>query len=690
MAMSREPLHRKADPVRPARRSLLAAASVTLSRLYVAAGSLALTGYGIYEIYGVMATSRITVLQWAFLAVFAVNFAWISVAFVQASLGFLRRALVPLWRPRRADGIPSMHTAVLVPVYNEDPGRVAAAIRAMAEPLGAAAPGRFAFFILSDTNRADEWVKEEAAIRPLIADAPAGCPVYYRHRKENIERKAGNIADWLMRWGGAYEAMLILDADSVMSPETVIELAQRLEDDPGLGLLQTLPSIVHGRSLYGRLQQFANRCYGPIFGHGLAAWHGRGSNYWGHNAIIRTAAFAASCRLPELAGRPPFGGHVLSHDFVEAALLRRAGWGVRLDTDLQGSYEEAPPSLIDVMIRDRRWCQGNLQHARFLFARGLRLPSRLHLLSGIMSYLTALLWLILLLLGLALAVQAALTRPEYFTEPSLFPTWPVFDSERAISLFVVSMAVVMAPKVFGTLAAAFNPRRLFAFGGPVVATWSVFFEAVLSALYAPVLMLAQARDVLAVLTGRDSGWKPQRRSDGAIPIGEHVRRLRLHTFVGASIAGLAWFLNTDLFWWLSPVTFGLILSIPLSRLSGSTGLASVLARFGILSTPEDRRRPPVLQALEKAYDPSEGPPAGAPLRYLAANPTLCQWHAAQLSEPIDYGPGTFDPHLVTGLAKADCAESIDALAGWLTHSETMALLGHKGFVSRLPHIKLVR
>jgi membrane glycosyltransferase len=682
--MPRAPLHRLAMPLRRGRRSVAALLSVGFSRLYVAIGSAALIAYGIHEMYGVMATSRITVLQWAFLVVFAVNFSWVSIAFVQTSLGFVRRALMALWQPRPAAGAPTIRTAVLVPVYNEDAGRVAAAIRAMAEPLGAIAPGRFAFFVLSDTNRADTWVGEEAVFRRLTAEMPAGCPVYYRHRNANTERKAGNIADWVQRWGGAYEAMLILDADSVMTPETMVELAHRLEADPGLGLIQTLPAIVNGTSLYGRLQQFANRCYGPIFGHGLAAWHGLSGNYWGHNAIIRTRAFADSCRLPELSGRPPFGGHVLSHDFVEAALLRRDGWGVRIDTDLHGSYEEAPPSLIDVMIRDRRWCQGNLQHARFLFARGLSMPSRLHLLSGIMSYVTALLWLLLLALGLALAAQATLIRPEYFTEPSLFPTWPVFDTERAISLFVVSMLVVMAPKMFGLLSAALNIRRFLAFGGPVTVTWSVFVEALMSALYAPILMMSQARDVVSVLLGRDGGWKPQRRGDGSIPFREHVHRHQISTLVGLCIAVGAWNLNTDLFWWLSPVTFGLMLSIPLSVMSGAGGFARALVRVGILSTPEDRRPPAVLDAVRTRPDAESGPDPRGVLSFMARNPTLCQWHAAQLAEPDHGSPDSFDPALVTGLAKSGRVDDIETLENWLTPAETLAVLGHRSFVTRLP------
>ncbi|MDA0704893.1 MAG: glucans biosynthesis glucosyltransferase MdoH, partial [Proteobacteria bacterium] len=449
--------------------SLVSRLTTALARLFLFAATVALAGYGIVEMHGVIDVGGVTGLQWLFLVLFAVNFSWISFAACQAALGFLRGIRLDLKpsRERPLDASELISTAILAPVYNEDPQSVAAALSAMADGVARLAPGRFAVFVLSDSNRPDSWIAEEAVFARLVAAAPAACPIHYRHRRRNTDRKAGNIGDWVKRWGGAFEAMLVLDADSLMAPRTIVEMARRLAADPGLGLLQTLPAIVRGRSLFARLQQFANRCYGPIFGNGLAAWHGRSSNFWGHNAIIRTKAFADAAGLPQLKGKPPFGGSVLSHDFVEAALLCRAGWGVRLDTDLAESHEEAPPSLLDVMVRDRRWCQGNLQHVRFLFARGLSFTSRLHLFSGMMAYLSAPLWFALVIVGLLIAVQAGITRPEYFAEPSLFPTWPVFERKRAVALFVVSMGVVLAPKALGWLAVMLHPRRLMRFGGPL-------------------------------------------------------------------------------------------------------------------------------------------------------------------------------------------------------------------------------
>lgn len=530
--------------------------------------TIALAVFGTREMYEVI-SGDVTVIQWVFLVLFAINFTWISFAGCQALLGFFLILERDLFGRRPIhNSLPTIRTAILVPVYNEEPHRVSAAISAMAGALVNEAPDKFSFFILSDTNNPTAWVGEEQTFYKLVENSEAQCPIYYRHRHNNKERKAGNISDWVMRWGGGYEAMLVLDADSIMSAQTMIEMSRRIEADPGLGLLQTLPSIVWGTTLYARLQQFANRLYGPVFGNGLSVWHGEGSNFWGHNAIIRTAAFAASAHLPVLSGRPPFGGHVISHDFIEAALLRRSGWSVRLDTDLTESFEEPPPSITDVLVRDRRWCQGNLQHSRFLFARGLAMTSRIHILSGIMAYLSAVFWLLLLSTGLILAVQASLTKPEYFAQPSLFPTWPVFNSERAIELFVISMAIVLLPKVLGWTTALINVKRCVRYGGPILLTFSVIIEILLSALVAPIMMLAQSRMVWEILTGGDSGWTPQRRADGSIAFSAAWHKHIWHTVIGVMASALTAYLHFDLFLWTLPVTAGLMLSSPLSWVSG--------------------------------------------------------------------------------------------------------------------------
>ncbi|MEX1298042.1 MAG: glucans biosynthesis glucosyltransferase MdoH, partial [Desulfotignum sp.] len=496
---------------------------------------------------------------------------------------------------------------------------------------------------------------------------------------------AGNIGDWVQRWGGDYGAMIVLDADSVMSADAVVTLSRRLAASPGVGLIQTLPTIVFADTLYGRVQQFANHCFGPVYAAGLSCWHGLSSNFWGHNAIIRTQAFAQSCHLPILSGKPPFGGHVLSHDFIEAALLRRAGWGVRFDTDIRASFEQAPPSLIDVLVRDRRWCQGNLQHTRFLFAHGLVLPTRLHLFSGIMSYLSAVFWLSLILVGLAIAVQAAFVRPEYFANPSLFPTWPVFDSERALRLFVVSMAIVLAPKLFGWFAAMVHVRQCLRFGGPFLLTLSTLLEMVVSGLYAPILMVSQFGVVFSILRGKDSGWLPQSREDGALGWKSVARHHAGHTLFGTALAVLSLMLSKALFFWLLPVSAGLILSIPLSWVSGGTRRTKWLKMTGLLRAPEEKKPVQILVQLKQKLADMPKPLKTGALTRLVNDPHLFEWHLSQLPETQEKKQ-TFDPSRIIAEWKLKHADSIKHLESWLEPAEALTLLRDPDCLNRLQRI----
>jgi len=651
-----------------------------LSRVFVVSVTAVCSVYGISEMHGVLSTNSVTYLQWVFLLLFSINFLWISFAFAQALTGFLVCLKPRLVRPPEAE--PRFKTAILMPVYNEDPIRIRAAVKAMQADLLAMAPGKYAFFILSDTNLADVWIAEEQAFMDIVNKDAQGCPVYYRRRSRRTERKAGNIANWVKHWGGAYEGMIVLDADSLMSADSMQKLSRRLAAAPGIGMIQTLPTITGAHTLYGRLQQFANNCFGPIYADGLAAWHGLSSNFWGHNAIIRTNAFAEACGLPILPGDPPRGGHVMSHDFIEAAFMRRAGWGVRFDTDIQASFEEAPPSLIDVMIRDRRWCQGNLQHRRFLFARGLALSSRLHLLSGIMSYLSAVFWLSLIIIGLAIAVQASVMRPEYFANPSLFPTWPVFDAERALRLFAVSMVIVLSPKVFGWLRGILNISRCRHFGGPFLLTLSTGFEMLMSALYAPILMVSQVGVVFSVLFGKDTGWKPQSRSDGAVKLKSAARVHAMETLFGGGISVIALLISSELFFWLLPITAGLVLSIPLSWLSGGAHRSKLVNQTGLLRVPGEIYPDPILTAFRYELAQSTFKEDVPALSQLVGNPSLCAWHIAQL--PPQHGQRTvFHAPAVTGEWKLRHAQNLVQLERWLEEDETLAMLSSPACIEEI-------
>ena len=663
-----------------------------LARLFVFGGAAALTAYGAREMYEVVSVSRTTVLQYVLLLLFTLNFSWIALAFTSGLLGFL----VLLRKPRPLPPLPDdlrTRTAVVMPVYNESTARTFAALEAMREEIEATGLGdHFDYVVLSDSTDPDAWIAEERAFLAWRDKLEPGARVYYRHRPKNHHRKAGNIADFVTRWGGAYDHMLVLDADSLMTGETIARLAVAMENDPDAGIIQTLPLIINRNTLFARSQQFAARVYGPVIAAGLSTWMGRDGNYWGHNAIIRTRAFAAHCGMPDLAGRPPLGGHILSHDFVEAALIRRAGWTVYMLHDLSGSYEESPPSLIDLAARDRRWCQGNLQHSRIIGSRGFKLATRQHFATGIMSYLASPFWLFQLIVGIALVLQTTYIRPEYFSsEFSLFPVWPRFDPERALALFGITMAVLLAPKLFGLVVFLLDAGSRRKAGGAPRLVVSAFLEIILSALIAPILMVIQSGAVFQILLGRDTGWQPQRRDDGSIPMRDIVRRHRWHAFLGL-VAGLsAFMIATSLFLWMSPTIIGLLLAIPLSWLSGRLAAGLALKRLGLLLIPEETATPPIVSranALQAenarlGFDDEDG------LLALYKDPELREAHEEMLPPPPPRRRGDIEPERVMAQAKVMDAESIHDALSWLKPKERMVVLHDRALLDQLTRLEPV-
>lgn len=565
------------------------------------------------------------------------------------------------------DGPLPARIALLLPIYNEEPARVVAAalatLRALDAETAETDDAPVDAFLLSDTNNLAVWLAEQDLVDAARADPDMKERLFYRHRLRNRARKSGNIGDWIERWGSEYDAFIVLDADSLMAPATILELARRLNADETAGIIQTAPRLIGGETPLGRLQQFANRVYGPLNARGLGAWFGDAGNYWGHNAIIRTGVFADTAGLPTLSGLPPFGGSILSHDFVEAALVRRAGYAVRMAEDLDGSFEQAPPNLIELAARDRRWCQGNLQHLRLLFTAGLHPLSRLHLAMGAMSYLASPLWLLFLLAGMALALYAYVTPPDYFAEQwSLFPTWPQIDSERAIALFAVCMAVLFLPKFVGVAVYLRDPASKGARRGVIP---SFILESVLSALIAPVMMLTQTSAITEILTGRDSGWNIQTR--GALRL--RWRRLwrfhRPHIVAGFTLALVAGAISSSLLAWMSPALAGLCLSVPVAAFLGGRRSGRLLRRLGLLVTPEERSPPPIAEAVAAETDRLANRAATLTIDLAGLMKTERAWrrHLAWLDDKTARRAGETDPALAGALLKiADGAapEAMDA------------------------------
>lgn len=562
-------------------------------RLFVFGGTAALTGYSVYQLWWALRPGGVGVLEWLALVLFAALFVWVAQSFVSAVAGF---ALIVhgYRRPERLGliegaALPRLttRTALLAPTYNEDPDRVMAGLQAIYESLQST--GRlehFDFFVLSDSTRPEIRARERVAFQSLRERTGGHARLFYRHRSENTERKAGNIAEWVRRFGGAYPHFLILDADSLMTGKCLVRLARAMERHPRVALIQTLPIVVNGNTLFARMQQFAGRVYGQVLAVGNAWWHGTEGNYWGHNAILRTRAFAACAGLPTLRGPRPFGGHVLSHDFVEAALLRRAGWAVHLVANLGGSFEEGPPSLTDMLVRDRRWCQGNLQHGGVIPARGLHWVGRWHMLTGIGHYLTAPLWAMLIVIGLLLTGAGGAFAPAQWDGPA--------GAERFLAVFGLTMVLLLGPKLLGFTLAFFDPWARRRSGGAVRMLASMLLETALTTLLAPITMYVQTRGVAEVLAGRDSGWESQRRDDGTLPWPVLARSYAGVTAAGAVGGVCALLISPPLALWMSPVIAGMVLSIPLVAFTTAPGPSAWLRRVGLFATAEETAPHPVL------------------------------------------------------------------------------------------------
>ncbi|MGD0744715.1 MAG: glucans biosynthesis glucosyltransferase MdoH, partial [Verrucomicrobiota bacterium] len=362
--------------------------------------------------------------------------------------------------------------------------------------------------------------------------------------------------------------------------------------------VQTVPALVNAESLFGRIQQFANRLYAPVFIAGLNYWALDLGNYWGHNALIRTEPFMQFCDLPQLPGRRPFGGQILSHDFVEAALLSRENWEIWFAYDLEGSYEEVPQGIIENARRDRRWCQGNLQHGLVLFARGLRGVSRLHLILGICGYLAGPLWLLFLItFNWIHWYQKHSGLSEIPPIPAFTPYLKLSGTAHALLVFVICMVVIMLPKALALIDLAFDRERRRAFGGLARTTLGVVGETIFSTLHAPLLMLWHTHFVIINLLGGSVGWAPQKRAaDGAAWV-TAVARHWWHTLVGLVWGVFMWQLNRTLFWWFTPVLAGMALSIPLSVFTSRRSLGARARKLDLFLTPEETAPPLELVAL---------------------------------------------------------------------------------------------
>jgi len=552
----------------------------------------------------ILRATGLTSLEAASLLLFFVLFTWITGAFWTAVAGFLIRLIgrdPEVIHPDDAAGQTlQTRTALIMPIYNEDTGRVAAGLDVIWRSLASQADqGAFDLFILSDTRKPAIAAAEEAAWRALVARHDAAGRIFYRRREQNIGRKAGNVADFVQRWGAAYENMVVLDADSIMSGRTLVTLARLMEKYPNVGIIQAMPQPAGRDSLFARFIQFGARLNGPMLSTGLAFWQLGDSNYWGHNAILRVEPFAQHCALPKLPGKAPLGGEILSHDFVEAALMRRAGYKVWLLADIDGSWEEVPSNIIDFAARDRRWAQGNLQHMKVLRARGLHWVSRLHMVTGILSYATSPVWLAVLVLSSVVVCLAAIQGHQYFQPGAytLFPDWPESRIHEIASLLTVTLVVLLLPKGLGAFLALKDPvtRRGFGGGGRLLS--SLLLEQIFSVILAPAMMVFHATFVISTLAGNPVVWDAQERGDRGIGFAEAFRRHRWQVLLGIVWGAVILSFAPSYIYWMLPVLFGLLMSVPLTVYTSRASLGRKFREHGLLLTPEETQTPEELAAL---------------------------------------------------------------------------------------------
>ena len=546
------------------------------------------------------------------LVLFGILFAWISAGFWTALmgtwvmlLGHDRRAVTNVLRGAGANvPIPAeARTAIIMPICNEHVPTVFAGLRATAESLARTdSAERFDFFVLSDTNDPDTRAAEQAAWTQLtqaLLREGAGMRVHYRWRQHRTQRKAGNVADFCRRFGADYRYMVVLDADSVMTGDCLASLVRMMEAHPDAGIIQTAPRACGHDTVHARIQQFGSRVYGPLFTTGMHFWQLGESHYWGHNAILRMAPFIAHCALAPLPGQTSLSGDVMSHDFVEAALMRRAGWKVWIAHDLEGSYEQVPPNLLAELQRDRRWAHGNLQNSRLIFEPGLHPVHRTVFLTGVLSYASAPLWLAFLLLSTLLFARHSHAVPRYFFEPyQLFPIWPNANVKLMLTLFSLTALLLLAPKVL-SLAVIVMRGQARRFGGVSRLLIGAVLEFVHSLLLAPVRMLFHTQFVLAALTGLKLDWKSPPRDDAVTGWGEALRRHGMHTVLALVWIGAILISAATFPWWLSPVLAGLLMAIPLSAWSSHAAPGRWLRARGVFLIPEELEQPAVLAEAER-------------------------------------------------------------------------------------------
>jgi membrane glycosyltransferase len=530
----------------------------------------------------ILGTGGWSLLDYVLLACFAIGTPWTVVGFWNAVAGlwllhFHKDPMGAVAPFAAAGDLPTpvtTKTAIFMTVRNEDPARAILRLRTIKASVDATGQGAaFSYFILSDTNVAEVGTAEESAVAAWKAADPDSARIVYRRRTDNTGFKAGNVRDFCERWGRQFELMVPLDADSVMSGEAIVRLVRMMQAHPRIGLIQSLVVGMPSSSAFARIFQFGMRHGMRSYTMGQAWWVGDCGPFWGHNAVVRIRPFVEECELPMLPGKPPLGGHVLSHDQVEATLMRRAGYEVRVLPFENGSWEENPPTMLDFAKRDVRWCQGNIQYVKLLDLPGLRPMSRFQLV-----------WAVLMFLGLPAWTLMLATLPLSAWEAAGVADFP---RGLAIALYIAFFAMYLSPKIAGLVDAVMTKGGVASFGGPLRFAVSAVLELVFSFLQGAISSFRTTVFMVGLAFGKSVVWGGQSRDAYGISWTTAAENLWPQTLFGVVLCGLTYAVSPAAFWWSLPLTVGYLLAIPFAVVTASPALGGWMQRNGIAGIPED-------------------------------------------------------------------------------------------------------
>ena len=554
-------------------------AATMIGALALAALALTPGGFGIVDI--------------TLLALFTITLPWMVAGFWNAVIGFLIvgfsvdpiAAIMPVAARIRGDEPVTASTAILLCIRNELPERMVRNLKPMLAGLDAAGCGeRFHLYVLSDTSDAAIAGSEEASFAALTLRWRNRVAITYRRRADNTGYKAGNIREFCERWGSQHDFAVTLDADSFMTADAVLRLVRIMQADPRLGILQGLLFGLPSTSAFARVFQFGMRLGMRSYTIGSAWWQGDCGPYWGHNAVLRLKPFIAHCALPVLSGDGTEDRHILSHDQIEAALMRAAGYDVRVLPEEELGWEENPPTLLEFIRRDLRWCQGNMQYCRFLWLAGLKPVSRYQLGLAILMFVGSPAWIGLLVVG-TFAVASSDTPASFIR------------ADAGMALFVCVLVMWFAPKIASVIDVLLHPKLRRGFGGAGLFLVNCVIETSYSILLCPILWCGHTLFLTGLLFGREIGWIGQTRDDHAVPFTLALRNLWPHTLLGCSALGLLATAQPAAIPYALLLACGPALAVPFAMVTASPWLGSLAARLGIGRLPEETVSPAALLVL---------------------------------------------------------------------------------------------